>query len=159
VSSKTFSKPKPRSQFRNHHGPLLRLRFKFLSFIRIFKGSLLPNFRTTVERELLIMEMRYTKTPSTSYIRSCVLCLNVGTKVTEVTNNLSRGMTVSGNRILKFGELQILDCTELYHNWNRYIYFITNSWYSLLKRWLIPLTKGFTPTGWETDGYACDRTW
>ena len=40
----SFSKPKPRSQFRNHHGPLLRLGLKFLSFVSIFNGSLLPNW-------------------------------------------------------------------------------------------------------------------
>lgn len=74
----SISEPKPRTQFRNHHGPLLRLRLKFLSFVN------LPNFRMIVERELLIVELRYTKTSSASYIRGCVLCLMhfVGTKVT-----------------------------------------------------------------------------
>jgi len=44
-----------------------------------------------------------------------------------VTNNLSHGMTVAGKKFMKFGESQTLRCIDLYHNWIRCIYFITNS--------------------------------
>jgi hypothetical protein len=48
----SFSASKPLSQLRNLHGPLLRLRLRFLS---LFKGTLLRNFNKIVERELLIV--------------------------------------------------------------------------------------------------------
>jgi hypothetical protein len=38
-----------------------------------------------------------------------------------------RGMTVHGNKVLKFEKLEILGCMKLYHNWIRYIHFITIS--------------------------------
>jgi hypothetical protein len=48
----------PLSQLQNHHGPLLRIRLRFLSY---FKGALLLNFRKTVKQDLLIMEVKQLK--------------------------------------------------------------------------------------------------
>lgn len=50
-----FSESKPLIELWNHHGPVVRLRLKFLSF---FKGALLPNFNKMVEHEIEIVEVQ-----------------------------------------------------------------------------------------------------
>ena len=52
MSSNTFNDPTSFSQYQNHHGPLIRLRLRLLSF---FTGPFLLNCKRMVERELLIM--------------------------------------------------------------------------------------------------------
>jgi len=55
MSSNSFKEPTPLSQYQNHHGPLMRLRLRLLSF---FKGPLLLNYKRIVVRELLMMAVQ-----------------------------------------------------------------------------------------------------
>jgi len=60
----SFSQSRSLSHVRNLHGPLLRLRSRFFSFI---ESGLLPNFNKIVDREFLIMEFINGETSSASY--------------------------------------------------------------------------------------------
>jgi hypothetical protein len=60
----TLSKSKPRSKIHNPQVSLLRLRF-----LTLFMSHFLPNFSRTVERHLVIVEIREIKTSSALYER------------------------------------------------------------------------------------------
>ena len=91
----SFSDPTPLSQIQNCHGPLLTLRFWFLSF---FKGALLPNFNKIVEREFLTMGVQQLKDTFSTVRTNLRSWLNtvywIWRRRTWVRNDVSRGITV-----------------------------------------------------------------